>query len=68
MSEYRGTLEIDHKRGMIYFHLHPDEAEKLVRANRLWAITLLRICGLPTIPKDRVLDITHMVGCDWREP
>ena len=60
---YHGVLEVDHKRGVIYFH-----ADDPYVAERFGAATLLRICHLPTIPKGRPLDITHMVGCDWREP
>jgi len=54
-----GTLEIDHKRGIIYFH-------------SLNGTTCLRICSLPipipnfTIKRD-MLDITHMYGCTWKE-
>lgn len=53
-----GTLEIDHERGVIYFH-----------SNEGW--TALRICRLPkpipTFPTrvGVMLDITHMHGCDW---
>jgi len=61
VSEYEGVLEIDHKRGVIYFHLDPTRYTSMEGQT-----TLLRICNLPTIPQDRALDITHMVGCDWR--
>lgn len=45
-----GQLEIDHKRGVIYFH-------------NLRGITVLRICRLEPIPLDTVhIDITHKVG------
>lgn len=55
MSQYiRGQLEIDHDRGVIYFH----------DAN--FGITKLRICNLPKpIPEHLQLDITHMVGTNW---
>jgi len=56
---YSGTLEIDHRRGVIYFHCNPSKGPDDI-------MTLLRICRLPTIPFGRSLDITHMVGCDWR--
>lgn len=56
-----GTLEIDEKRGVIYFH----------DANGL---TVLRVCRLPNpIPDpyenngDTLLDITHMVGASWQK-
>lgn len=58
-----GQLEIDHERGVIYFHLTNGND---IRS--LMVITALRICNLPKpIPQiqDRTLDITHMVGCDW---
>jgi hypothetical protein len=60
---FHGTLEVDHKRGVIYFH----SSDPYV-VDRFGAVTLLRICHLPTIPNNRPLDITHMVGCDWHEP
>lgn len=58
---YWGQLEIDHARGVIYFHLgDPQEIE------RIGAVTLLRVCGLVVpIPKDRTIDITHMRGADY---
>lgn len=61
-----GELEIDHERGVIYFHAYTGQ-------------TMLRICRLPTpIPKVPynddgtwpdwgMLDITHMVGANWKE-
>jgi hypothetical protein len=57
-SMLEGYLEIDSKRGVIYFHGKD-------------GITLLRICHLPkSIPnpsKSGMLDITHMYGCNWKE-
>lgn len=48
-----GRLEIDHSRGVIYFH-------------STLGITILRICSLPVpIPEGRTLDITHLHGQDW---
>jgi len=61
----QGELEIDHDRGVIYFHCSDSEFVK--KAN---VVTALRICRLPTpIPaiQDRMLDISHMYGCDWKE-
>jgi hypothetical protein len=55
---YRGLLEIDPERGVIYFH---DESK---------GITLLRICSLPKpipIPEIYTLDVTHMVGANWND-
>ena len=55
-TEIRGTLEIDHARGVIYFHT--DEG-----------YTALRICSLPkpvpTPNTNKALDITHMHGVSW---
>jgi hypothetical protein len=53
-----GQLEIDHDRGVIYFHAN--------NPSLAGAVTMLRICQLPTpIPKRKALDITHMHGADW---
>lgn len=53
-----GQLEIDHERGVIYFHTTDHEA-----AQQFQALTILRICSLPKpIPKDRQIDIAHMHG------
>jgi hypothetical protein len=57
---YSGTLEIDHCRGVIYFHLDNERT-----AEECGAQTLLRICHLPAVPHLEPLDITHMVGCNW---
>ena len=58
--KFRGELEIDADRGVIYFH-----AESPVTAVEYGSVTILRICNLPTpIPK-KSLDVTHLVGCDW---
>lgn len=55
-TEINGVLEIDHARGVVYFH-----------AEDGW--TALRICSLPTqIPTPKpgaMLDVTHMVGAGW---
>jgi hypothetical protein len=55
-----GQLEIDEKRGVIYFHTDDKRA-----INKFGTLTILRICQLPTPIPHRALDITHMVGCDW---
>jgi len=55
-TEIEGVLEIDHARGVIYFH----DAKGDVA-------TVLRICSLPKpIPRGIQLDITHMHGASWR--
>ncbi len=63
ITQVKGVLEIDHDRGVIYFHLN--DFKDIVE----WGVvTALRICNLPKpIPeiKERMLDITHMVGTDW---
>lgn len=64
ITRIQGVLEIDHERGVIYFH--PNEKESIERA----VGCVLRICSLPKpIPliNERGLDITHMVGTDWNE-
>lgn len=58
-----GQLEIDHKRGVIYFH-----ASNKKWINKFRILTVLRICQLPVpIPKvnGRMLDINFMHGVDW---
>jgi hypothetical protein len=59
-----GHLEIDQERGVIYFHaMDPDQTEYLG--------SILRICSLPVPIPDPLdgknLDITHLVGCNWRD-
>ena len=53
-SQIEGTLEIDHERGVIYFHRKDTGS------------TLLRICSLPPIERGfkygDIIDITHMQG------
>jgi hypothetical protein len=61
---FKGELEIDHERGVIYFHLTGKRDIKTTET-----ISLLRICRLPKIPfplRD-ILDITHMFGCNWNK-
>lgn len=63
-TKLQGQLEIDHERGVIYFHANPSRHAKLV--NKAMTVTLLRICNLPKpIPKDVQIDITHMHGVGW---
>jgi hypothetical protein len=54
----QGSLEIDHERGVIYFHTDPlQDAEN---------VTLLRICSLPVpIPQGQQLDLTWGHACTW---
>lgn len=55
-----GQLEIDHNRGVIYFHCNPDYARER------GVVTMIRVCGLATpVPKHRMLDLTNPT-CDWR--
>jgi hypothetical protein len=59
---FKGELEIDHQRGVIYFHLTGKRDIKTTET-----MSLLRICSLPQIPfplRD-ILDITHLRGCNW---
>jgi hypothetical protein len=57
----KGELEIDEERGVIYFHADLDQGV---------CPTPLRICRLPrpipTVSDAVSLDVTHMVGADWR--
>lgn len=63
-TEIQGMLEIDHDRGVIYFHAGKKD---FIMQNNV--VTVLRICSLPKpIPQVRdhgCLDITHMKCADW---
>ncbi len=64
ITRIKGELEIDHDRGVIYFHVNDLNFVVEHGVN-----TVLRICRLPRpIPEidQRMLDITHMVGVDWK--
>ncbi len=51
ITKIEGVLEVDHLRGVIYFHSNVDGSTKL------------RICNLSPISDTfDLLDITHMVG------
>jgi hypothetical protein len=50
--EIPGILEIDHERGVVYFHTADKEAVKTYQTT-----TILRICGLGKMPVGMV-DIT----------
>jgi hypothetical protein len=54
------VLEIDHERGVIYFHCTDEKKMET------FGVTPLRICSLPKPIPERALDITHGYGCDWR--
>ena len=59
--KYKGELEVDFERGVIYFHASNHRVQQ-----QYGSITVLRICKLPKpIPTDRQLDITHMTGASW---
>lgn len=50
-TRLNGELEIDHDRGVIYFHCYDFDT-----VDRMGTVTPLRICGLPKpIPKDAAL-------------
>jgi len=58
ITRLEGVLEIDHKRGVIYFHKAKPDA----------CPTPLRIGNLPReVPSvdDFQLDILHLCGCNW---
>lgn len=60
----KGSLEIDHERGVVYFH--SDEIMYAPGSSTAVYVTVLRICRLPApIPINKPLDITHMYGTDW---
>lgn len=50
--EIPGVLEIDHERGVIYFHTDDDKTLETYGTT-----TILRICGLGKIPQNAI-DIT----------
>lgn len=58
----KGTLEIDHERGVIYFH--PDPPHPLAGAS------LMRLGNLPKpIPQEGQLEILAVInGCNWSGP
>jgi hypothetical protein len=61
MTEHiEGELEIDHDRGVIYFHATSADALK-----RYGVVTILRLGHLPRIPHDKQLDIVHMHKVGW---
>jgi homogentisate 1,2-dioxygenase len=47
--EIPGTLEIDHERGVIYFHTADDKALEVYQTT-----TVMRICGLGKMPVGRI--------------
>lgn len=54
--QFKGVLEIDQNRGVIYFH------------NQKTGTTLLRISKLPSIPdvdNNSFLDISNCQHCSW---
>jgi hypothetical protein len=59
-SIIQGQLEIDHLRGVIYFHADSPHSHK-----EYGGITILRVCNLPKPILVRCLDITHMQGQGW---
>jgi hypothetical protein len=60
-TEIKGILEIDHTRGVIYFHTTDEQM-----IERYGTVTPLRLCSLPTpIPTHAAMDVTHMVGVSW---
>jgi hypothetical protein len=62
ITKISGQLEIDHNRGVVYFHANDP---KII--DTFGTATPLRICRLPIpIPPNCSLDITHMTGCNWK--
>ena len=59
----QGQLEIDHDRGVVYFHGLNDQCLR-----RYKTVTILRICQLPKpIPKNTPIDLTHMHGVSYEK-
>lgn len=53
-THLKGELEIDHNRGVIYFH------------SEGYGRTVLRICRLPAIPRNvDFIGVTHMSGVSF---
>lgn len=60
ITKIQGELEIDHVRGVIYFHTaDPIATEKFN------SVTILRICQLPKPLPEQAIDVTHMVGVSF---
>lgn len=59
---YEGQLEIDHSRGVIYFHCSDPEVCEKFRT-----VSILRICSLPKPIPEAWIDITHMHGVHFGE-
>jgi len=60
ITRIQGVLEIDHDRGVIYFHAVSETALK-----KFGGPTILRICSLPKQIPFECLDITHLYGTNW---
>ncbi len=56
-TKIAGQLEIDHERGVIYFHCNDSQI-----ADEFGSVTILRICRLPAPVPRRAIDITHLQG------
>ena len=71
-TRIQGQLEIDHDRGVIYFHMggpadpSSDDIDYSDMLAKYGTVTILRICRLPTpIPVHEQLDIAMGHGCSW---
>jgi len=60
IRKFKGELEIDEGRGVIYFHVEDQKTSE-----KYGCVSILRICNLPTPIPEHALDVTHLVGCDW---
>jgi len=58
--KFKGELEIDVTRGVIYFHLSDRK-----QMEKKGIITLLRICRLKIPHNFKSIDITHMEGASY---
>ena len=65
IEEFEGTLHVDHKRGVVYFHL--TNSDDIMKTGQ---VTILRICKLGKLQLlgQKQLDITHMVGHSHEAP
>jgi hypothetical protein len=63
-TQLAGTLDIDHARGVIYFHRDPDS--NVAHYGNM--VTVLRIQALPPMPRGTFLDVrAEGALCSWDE-
>lgn len=58
-----GYLEIDHVRGVVYFHTNDQKVTE-----KCGTVTVLRLSNLPTpVPHDEHLDVYLPAGAGWKD-